>query len=43
MNDVHILIYTDIKIDPKSSFVMLVKKFKHDTTQEFHNISKGSL
>jgi hypothetical protein len=33
----------DTKIDLKSSLVMLVKKRKLGTTQEFHKISKGSV
>jgi len=54
MNDVWILIYgtiyiyiyikgKDTKIYPISSLLMLVKKCKSDTTQEFHKDSKGSV
>jgi len=55
MNDVRILIYRTrththththtprTKIDPKSSLVILVKKCKLGTTQEFHKTSKGSV
>ena len=37
------LIYTHMKIYPISSLLMLVKKCKSDTTQEFHKDSKGSV
>jgi hypothetical protein len=45
---IHTYIYINIKgkdtkIDLKSSLVMLVKKRKPGTTQEFHKISKGSV
>jgi len=33
----------DTKIYPISSLLMLVKKCKSDTTQEFHKDSKGSV
>ena len=39
----YIYIYTHMKIYPISSLLMLVKKCKSDTTQEFHKDSKGSV
>jgi len=43
---IYIYIYIkgkDTKIYPISSLLMLVKKCKSDTTQEFHKDSKGSV
>jgi len=39
----YIYIYKDMKIDLKSSLVILVKKCKLGTTQEFYKNSKGSV